>query len=45
MDYTHTHTSVCRETFKRVHSPNNFKFMLLRNVLMLCVWTLVFVLD
>ncbi len=27
----------------RVYSPNNFKFMLLRNALMLCVWTLVFV--
>ncbi len=40
--YTHTHTPVCRETFKRVYSPNNFKFMLLNNVLMLCVWTLVF---
>ncbi len=43
--HTHTHThcvQVCRETFKRVYSPNNFKFMLLKNVLMLCAWTLIF---
>ncbi len=44
-DHTHTQTQtpVCRETFKRVYSPNNFTLMLLRNVLMLCVWTLAFV--
>ncbi len=31
--HTHTHTPVCRETFKMIYSLNNFKFMLLKNVL------------
>ncbi len=34
--HTHTHTYACRETFKRLHSLNNFKLMFLRNVLMMC---------
>ncbi len=35
--HTHTHTHTRRETFKRLHSLNNFKLMFLRNVLMM--WT------
>ncbi len=39
---SHTHTHQYAEIFKRVYSPNNFKLMLLKNILMLCIWTLVF---